>query len=224
MADSSQGEWVDDPAAFTAALDDLKSEGCLLLVLEVDSDDASDAGCRRMLGSVVPDDRRRLFVLGDTDGHAHSEASANGTDQRALVYRTQARTAAASSGTAASNPPGTVTTDLDALGDALEDEVDALAPTGGYDSGQLRVCVDTLGDFLDEDDLVATLEFVKTLRTVVHDADGIAHVHVDQQVPPIAVEGLLPQFDAVVEVADDDGPRQRWHLPEESLSTAWLEL
>lgn len=222
MSDGSQGAgWTDDPATFTSALDDLKSEGCLLLVLEVDSDEATDAGCRRMLGSDVLDDRRRLFVLGDTAGH---DVSTNGPEQRALVYRTAARSATAAAPSSPSNPSDTVSADLDALGDALEDEVEALAPADGYEPGQLRICVDTLGDFLDEDDLVATLEFVKTLRAAVHDADGIAHVHVDQQVPAIAVEGLLPQFDAVVEVADDDDPRQRWHLPEESLSTAWLEL
>jgi hypothetical protein len=220
MSDCSQGtRWTDDPATFTSALDDLKSEGCLLLVLEVDGDDAGGAGCRRMLGSDALGDRRRLFVLGDANDR---DVAATDAAQRALVYRTGARSTAARP--APATPASETATHPDPLGHALEAEVEALAPVGGYEPGQLRVCVDTLGDVLDEDDLVATLEFLQTLRAAVHDADGIAHVHVDQQVPAIAVEGLLPQFDAVVEVADGDDPRQRWHLPEESLSTAWLEL
>lgn len=227
MTDSSTGRgWTDDPETFAGALDDLKQEGALLLVLESAGSEASSAGCRRMLGDDAMDDRRRLFVLTDADSRAHQGVRAVGDDtgQRAVAYRTTARSAVAASGTDASIPTNTVDSDPGALADAVDDELAALAPSDGFEPGQLRVCVDALDEMITNDDLLDVLEFTKALKERVHDANGIAHVHVGNHVPAIAVEGLLPQFDAVVEVADDDDPRQRWHLPDESLSTRWLEL
>jgi len=227
MSDASQGrEWTDDPETFTGALDDLKSEGCLLLVLESAGSDASSAGCRRMLGDDAVNDRRRLFVLTDTEARTHQgvRTADHGTAQRAVAYRTAARNAVAASANADEVPTTTVRSDLDDLADTVESEVDALAPADGFESGQLRVCLDALDELLADTDLLDVLQFTKRLRGAVTDANGIAHVHVGTHVPGIAVEGLLPQFDAVVEVADDDDPRQRWHLPDESLSTRWIEL
>lgn len=219
-------DWTDDPETFASALDDLKSEGALLLVLESSGSDASSAGCRRMLGEDAVADRRRLFVLTDSDGRAHHGVRTTGDDsgQRAVAYRTAARSAVAAAGGDARVPTTTVDSDLGVLEDVVADEVEALAPTEGFDAGQLRICVDALDEMIANDDLIDVLEFTKTLRETVHDAHGIAHVHVGNHVPAIAVEGVFPQFDAVVEVADDDDPRQRWHLPDESLSTRWLEL
>lgn len=224
-------DWTDDPETFTDALDDLKNEGCLLLVLESASSHASHAGCRRMLADDALDDRRRLFVSTDDDAsRQHGPRPGGSGGQRAITYRTVARGAVGVDAGATTDPPTTavptttVRSDVDDLADAVEAEVDALAPPDGFDPGQLRVCVDALDELLSDADLLDVLEFTRTLRAVARDADGIAHVHVGTHVPAMAVEGLLPQFDAVVEVADDDDPRQRWHLPDESLSTEWLEL
>ncbi|MCD2202629.1 DUF7504 family protein [Halobacterium sp. KA-6] len=224
MSDGSTARgWVDDPATFTAALDDLKSTGCLLLVLEAGGSDAGGAGCRRLLGS-SDEERKRLLVRSETDTHTTSSTPTDDPDERTVVYRSTARDAAAAAPPSPSLPATTVASDVNALGDAVEDEVESLAPLGGYESGQLRVCVDALGTLLEDDGLLSVLEFTKTLGTAVRERDGIAHFHVGQHVPGIAVEGLLGQFDAVVEVGGDDDPRQRWHLPDESLSTRWLEL
>lgn len=222
----TERDWTDDPETFASALDELKQEGALLLVLESAGSDASSAGCRRMLGDDVAADRRRLFVLTDTDSRAHHGVRAVGgdTDQRAVAYRTAARSAVATSGTDTTIPTTTVDAGLDALADRVKAEVEALAPPDGYDAGQLRVCLDALDELIANDDLIDVLEFAKSLRRVARERSAIAHVHVGDHVPAIAVEGVLPQFDAVVEVADDDDPRQRWHLPDESLSTRWLEL
>lgn len=227
MSDTSHGRaWSDDPETFGDALDDLKDDGCLLLVLESAGSDASQAGCRRMLGEDAAGDRRRLFVLTDTDARAHHgvRSTTRAGAQRAIAYRTAARSAVAAAGDGIDLPTTTVRTDLDDLADTVESELDALAPADGYDAGQLRLCLDALDELLADSDLLDVLQFVKRLRTAVRANDGIAHVHVGTHVPGVAVEGLLPQFDAVVEVADDEDPRQRWHLPDESLSTRWIEL
>ena len=223
MADSSTARgWVDDPATFVAALDDLKSTGCLLLVLEAGGSEAGGAGCRRLLGDDSGEERKRLFVRSEADTHTTSSSpTGDDPDERTVVYRSAAHDAAVAA--PPSLPVTTVASDVDALGDAVEDEVASLAPLGGYESGQLRVCVDAFGTLLEDDDLLSVLEFTKTLGAAVHERDGIGHFHVGQHVPGIVVEGLLGQFDAIVEVGGDD-PRQRWHLPDESLSTRWLEL
>ncbi|WP_336037675.1 DUF7504 family protein [Halobacterium yunchengense] len=225
---SHERGWVDDPETFTDALADLERDGCVLLVLESADDDASHAGCRRLLGDDPAVDRRRLFVSTDGTGQGHPGVRATDRasgDRRVVGYRTAARGAVAAAGTGDPDvPTTTVRGDLETLAATVESEVDALAPRDGYDAGQLRVCVDALGELLAADDLLSVLEFTKSLRAAVTDADGIAHVHVGTHVPGIAVEGVLSQFDAVVEVAGDDDPRQRWHLPDESLSTRWLEL
>jgi len=218
--DSTAREWVDDRDTLAAALDDFESAGCLLLVLEADGTDAGDAGCRRLLGGDAVHERKRLFVRHQADTHADHHPRTGG-ERRSLVYQSTGRSAATASPSGQST---TVTSDVDALGDAVEREVDALAPLGGFEEGQLRVCVDALGAVLEDEDLLSVLEFTKALGDAARERSGIAHVHVDQHVPGIAVEGLLPQFDAVVEVGGADEARQRWHLPDESLSTAWLEL
>lgn len=227
MSDTSHGrDWADDPETFGDALEELKDDGCLLLVLESAGSDASRAGCQRMLGEETTEDRRGLFVLTDTDAHAHSgvRSTTHGSTNRAVAYRTTARSAVAATGGASDIPTTTVKTDLDDLATTVEEEVAALAPSDGYEAGELRICLDALDELLSDTDLLDVLQFTKRLRTVVDDANGIAHVHVGTHVPGVAVEGLLSQFDAVVEVADDEDPRQRWHLPDESLSTRWIEL
>lgn len=222
---STRPKWVGDPDTFEAALDDLEAEGCLLLVLEAGDDDgAADAGCRRMLGDDDHADRKRLFV--GTGSAIQQSPSAHRTedDQRSVVYRSDERSAAAAPASTSDSRSRTGQANAAALGDAMEAELRALAPVDGYDPGQLRVCVDGLATLLDDEDVRTVVQFVETLGTAVRDRTGIAHVHVDRHVPPLAVEALFPQFDAVVEVADGTDPRQRWHLPEESLSTEWLEL
>lgn len=226
MTDGSTARgWVDDPATFAAALDDLKSAGCLLLVLEAGGSDAGGDGCRRLLGGDDGRARKRVFVRSDADTHTTSSTpTGDDPDERTVVYRSGARDATAATPPEPSLPSSAVATDVDALADRVASEAEALAPLDGYDPGQLRVCMDALGTLLDDDDLLSVLEFTKALGDLARERDAIAHVHVGQHVPGIAVEGLLGQFDAVVEVTGDDDPRQRWHLPDESLSTRWLEL
>jgi len=224
MGDSQADcDWTTAPDTFADALDDLKAEGCMLLVVESGSGAADHVGCDRMLGDATAEDRRRLFVRPDTTESPHvGAASPAATERETVVYSTGARTATTAPSGAVT--PETVSGDVDALGTATEDAVDALAPPAGFDSGQLRVCVGGVGDLLGDADLAAVAAYVRRLRETVTAADGMAHVHVDDRVPATAVEGLFEQFDAVVEVAEAGDARQRWHLPDESVSTEWLEL
>ena len=223
MADTASGRgWTDSPVAFGDALDELKTAGCMLLVVEPESGDAAHVGCKRMLGEDVFADRRRLFVKTDA---AHADCHGAADDSRTVVLDTTARTAtAAQSPSATTESQTTVTGDLASLADSAEEELDDLAPASGFGPGQLRVCVDSFGSLLAAEDLAAAANCVDRLHRAVTARNGMGHLHVSRQVPANAVEALLPQFDAVVEVADADDPRQRWHLLEESISTSWMEL
>jgi len=228
MADTASDRgWADSPVAFGDALDELKTTGCMLLVVQPANGDGGHAGCDRMLGSDVLADRRRLFVRTDTahaDGHGAATHQST-DDSQTVVLDTTARGATAAQGNDATpSSSTTVTDDLASLADAAESELDALAPASGFDTGELRVCVDSFGSLLAAEDLAAAANCVERLQRAITVRGGMGHLHVSRQVPATAVEALLPLFDAVVEVADDESPRQRWHLLDESLSTSWLEL
>lgn len=230
MAESAGDRgWTEEPATFASALDELKSSGCLLLVIESSDETAGTCGCNRMLGADGIVDRRRLFVHGDTAAHGRSDVRRQGRDdERTVVYRTGARDTKSTTSSEATFPDSSeadsTATDPRELAATVDAQVEELRPVSGFSPGQLRVCVDVVGDVMTTDNLASALSFTDRLGDVVTDANGMLHVHVDDTVPPTAVEGFLPQFDVVVELEGDDEPRQRWHLPDESLSTAWLEL
>jgi len=227
MSDPSAGdEWSSSPETFADTLEDLKETGCMVLVVE-DEGAAAHEGCDRLLGADDLEDRRRLFV--QTDAATSSRLAATGrhdrTTERVARLQTTSRTVA----TADCRPttPGndtTVATDVDALAADAREAVDALAPADGFESGQLRVCVDALGDLVAATDPADATGLVADVRDIVDEHDGLGHVHVTQGTPGEAAEALLPQMDAVVEVAGEDDARHRWHLPDESLTSAWFEL
>lgn len=198
------------------------------MVLVVEYEDAPvHEGCDRLLGADDLEDRRRLFV--QTDGATSSRLAATGrrdrTTERVARLQTTSRATATADGTRVG--PGaasTVATGVDGLAADAREAVDALEPGGGFEPGQLRICVDSLGDMVAATDPADATGFVADVRALVDEHDGLAHVHVTQRTPGEAAEALLPQMDAVVEVAGDDEARHRWHLPEESLTSAWFEL
>lgn len=226
---SRGGDWVACPDAVADTLDAFEEDGCVLLVLEESGGDAVRTGCDRMLGESHAD-RRRLFV--QTPAASSSRLSAAGREDRAtervVHFDTASRAADTASDTEAGPRPGsanrTVATDADELLADTEEAIDALAPTAGFDPGQLRVCVDGVADMLAATDTRTVVQYVAAVAERVRDRNGIGHLHVTQRTPGPAAEALFKQSDAVVEVADNDDPRQRWHFPDESVSTDWLTL
>lgn len=227
MSDSSTGEeWSSSPEAFAETLEDLKQTGCMVLVVEDEGAPAHE-GCDRLLGADGPEDRRRLFL--QTDAATSSRLAAAGrrdrTTERVARLQTASRTATtADSASGGLDPSSTVATGVDGLAADAREAVDALEPTDGFDAGQLRICVDALGDVVAATDPADATGLVADVRALVDEHDGLGHVHVTQETPGAAAEALLPQMDAVVEVAGDEEARHRWHLPDESLTSAWFEL
>jgi hypothetical protein len=228
MSDSSTGgEWSSSPETFADTLESLKATGCMVLVVE-DEGAAVHEGCDRLLGADDREDRRRLFV--QTDAAASSRLATAGRRDRKTERIARLETTRRTATTAEAQPTPTegasnTASTTDELAADARDAVDALAPEAGFDEGQLRVCVDGLGDMVAATTPAAATGFVATVRELVDEHDGLGHVHVTQGTPGEAAEALLPQMDAVVEIAGDgDDARHRWHLPDESLTSAWFEL
>jgi|GEM_PF-1196814 len=227
MSDHFAGdEWSSSPETFADTLEDLKQSGCMVLVVEDEGAPAQE-GCDRLLGAGDVSDRRRLFV--QTDGATSSRLTVTGrrdrTTERVARLRTASRTAtAADAGQADPGTSPSVAAGVDGLAADAREAVAALEPADGFDAGQLRICIDSLGDMVAATDPADTTGFVADVRELVDDNDGFGHVHVTQRAPGAAAEALLPQMDAVVEVAGDEEARHRWHLPDESLTSAWFDL
>lgn len=219
------------PATFAEALGQLKERGCLVLVVGTVGDDAKYVGCRRLLGDELSRSRRRLFLTTDSDVTNHPGARAtcghgDPGDSRAITYRTSARTATALE----SDAPMRVETDvvdggIDTLMDTTESAIEALETrAGGFEPGELRVCIDDLETIIANDDDVDVVEFISTLRDRVLESNGMAHAHITRTAPGIPVDAILPYFDAILEVDSRDECRQRWHVRDAGITTEWLEL
>lgn len=219
------------PASFAEALDQLKERGCLVLVVGAVGDDATYAGCRRLLGDELSHPRRRLFLTTDSDVSKHPGARAtcghsDPSDSRAITYMTTARTAT-SVDPDASMQVDTAVVDgsIEWLTSATEAAVDDLeARAGDLEPGELRVCIDDLEAIIANDDDVEVVEFIRTLRQRVLDAHGMGHAHITRTAPGIPVDAILPFFDAILEVDSQEDCRQRWHVRDAGITTEWLEL
>lgn len=219
------------PQTFAEALDQLKERGCLVLVVGQIGDDAKYAGCRRLLGDELLDTRRRLFVTTDTDISTHPGAKATcghaaPEDSHAITYKTTARGAT----TATESPTHAVETDtvkgdLDELLDVTQDAIARLeSRADGFDPSELRVCIDDLDALIANDDDIDVVEYLRGIRELVLDANGLCHAHLSRDVPGAPVDAIVHFFDAIVEVDSQQEYRQRWHVRHSGITTDWLEL
>lgn len=234
---------------FTETLGTLKERGSTILLVGPPDYRATAVGCRRLLGDELLTERERLFVLTDTapDDHPGVSLGKHGdpADSGIVRYHTEARSVAAAAptagpaepagpsgpdaeGFAARVPTSDVSADLDRLADEVSAEMDRLdARTGGLDAGELRVCIDDLGDMLSQEGGEAVNDFLHEVRANVLERDAMCHAHLSTDVPDAPLDAVGDAFDAIVEV-DYDGdaghPKQRWHVPEAGLSTGWLAL
>ncbi|MFC7165834.1 DUF7504 family protein [Halospeciosus flavus] len=234
-ADTAEGTggYAEETAeAFSDALDDLKAQGSTLLLLGPVGGDAMYAGCRRLLGDELVEDRRRLFVM--TDGQIEHHQGAKATckyqppaDAHAINYRTQARSVASATATDHTDIPAeTVEGGLDELYDRIEAAVERLDDRAdGLEPGELRLCLDSVDSLLAHENDEDVFEFLDRVEALVDQYNGMAHVHLPLDFGSAPVDQFADAFDAIVEVeAGDNAYRQRWHLQDLGLSTGWLKL
>lgn len=219
------------PKTFAEALDRLKHRGCLVLVVGQVGDEAKYLGCRRLLGDALLETRRRLFLTTDSDIATHPGAKATcghmaPEDSHAIPYQTTARSAASTTETPTmSIQSESVDGSLDDFLKATRSAISRLeSRADGFDPSELRVCVDDLDALIAHDDDVDIVEFVRDLREVVLESNGLCHAHLSRDVPGAPIDAIIRYFDAVVEVDSSDECRQRWHIRHSGITTSWLEL
>jgi hypothetical protein len=163
-----------------------------------------DALCRRFRGDAATE--RRVVTLSP-------ENCGPGRERRRRAV----------GGTAAGKDEGPATLRLSRLGHDVLGRIDTLADRG-LDTAELRVCIDTLDWLVEAAGLDRAALLLDAILERTRAADGLAHAHTAATYRNDTVRRLEPLFDAVVEVAADPAPRQRWHFPADGPETGWLPV
>lgn len=230
MTDKGIGEAPEEGAGnFAKRLDELKAEGCAVLVTGERAADAHTEICRRLLGEESVEKRRRLLVF------------TNGTfalDARLPGYRPPSQdteiitTAATRSAVVESSPSAPIEVEelddpsLSDLGVAIVDAIESIdEQSGPFEPAELRFCLDSLSPLLDIHDEQSIFEFLMIVTRYLRAYDGLGHVHLPVPRESYVARLLSPLFDAVVEVrVRDERQQQRWHLDDGALTSRWLPI
>ncbi|GAA0200626.1 hypothetical protein ACFFQF_01175 [Haladaptatus pallidirubidus] len=230
-------------AIFTRTLAGLKRRGSGLLL--VGPQPTMGKACERFLGESKTEPRYRLFVKTDgANSHAHeacNRVSLGSNDGNVKIIErathTRSATVANTNHDGASHDIGhgsddksetTVLTSgsLARLGITISEAIDEFErESGGLQSGELRMCFDSLVPLLEEYNHEAVFRFLHILTARVRNVNGMAHFHLPTEMDSTTAIMLAPVFDAVVEVRTTGGePVHRWQLVRQDVTTDWLSL
>ncbi len=217
-------------AIFTRALAGLKRRGSGLLL--VGPQPAMQQACQRFLGESQTEPRQRLFVRTDGDCHHAREVSAgepSASSTKVIERTTHTRSATTVPTINHGDEPETTTVTSDSLpglGIAISEAIEGFErERGELESGELRVCFDSLVPLLEDFGDEAVFRFLHILTARIRHVNGMAHFHLPAEMDSKIVRTLAPVFDAVVEVRTAGGePQQRWQLVQQDVTTDWLSL
>lgn len=224
------GTGIRTAATFARTLSDLKQNGCNLLVVGGDHEPTRSNACQRLLGYGGTEPRRRIVVAADTSVEAVHDrlptdsVSPSDNQDTIIDWQTPVRSISASTG-ADSSSVRTITVgadDLTQLGIEIHERiVDGLE----YEPGQLRLCFDSLVPLVSRYDTETVFRFLHLVTGSLDRSRAMGHYHLPVSRNAESVRTLEPLFDAVVELRTETGrPQQRWHIPEEALTTDWLSV
>lgn len=236
-----------DDAAFARTLRGLRDEGASILVVGAVPGEVHDSTCLSFIGE-GPDDHRRAFALAGrpdetVDRRLPGSANRDADHLRVVSGECSVRSAADADtgGTDAAGPDGpatpdspsvgdetghaTVPNDPDGIRDGLEAALAALADASeGPDPGEIRVCVDSIGQLFDLHDPGEVVTFCYAAAALVEDVKGIGHFHLPVDPDDGRVAALEPIFDLVVELRLQEGvAQQRWRT-RDGTTTDWLPV
>lgn len=226
---TSRGEYPSHE--FREALTTLKRDGCNLLVTGTVTEDATEAATRTLLGA--PDaDRKRVVALAESTERVVADRLPVGVDPAGPdVWLVDQRTHQRSVPKAVPSDDALPSSDdVDELARLREELIDAIdyfeRQSDGLDPSELRLSVSSLGWLAHEHDQNAVADFVRSVAAMVRGVRGMAHYHLPRPDDADLVERLAPLFDARIELRQREGLpiEQRWHLPEDELTTDWVRL
>ena len=214
---------------FATALSELKRRGATLLVVGAVPEELHAYASDRLLGDDGPgvDVRRRLLVTSsDRVQEPFGASLVDPTVDRAVIYETTKRSAAVAASDGRHPIARTTVGDLGELGAAIEREIDALdREADGVAPAELRVRLDSIDALYDAHRDDRLFRFLHLFTHAIRRRRGIGHVHLRRDRTTRFVRTFEPLFDVVVELrATRAGPRQRWHLRDEDISSDWFPL
>lgn len=227
MDGGRDGEW-----RFGQVLSRLKDRGCTVMVTGDVSEEAFDKLSTDFLGGYGAK-RSRVFALLDRDldvARARNRRAGPGyepalvVDAASKLPRAQAasrphlddRTLAVRY---ADDTPSALETQLvDAVHDARQLH-------GPFEPGELRVCVDSLRPLADQYDLTEVYDSLVAVGEAVVESDGMAHFLFPGDRDDPAVRSLVPAFDVLVELRDEnDLVEQRWTFRDYDVPSLWMSI
>lgn len=122
-------------------------------------------------------------------------------------------------------PSATIETDLADLRGKITDAVTAFDVQYELGPSALRLSVDSLGELLDESGVEDTEWFLRDVAQSVKLANGGCYFYLRRADDSDIVQRLSTVVDARVELRQTPQEmHQRWHLPDEAITTGWVTL
>lgn len=215
---------------FASTLQQLKQNGCTLLVVGRVPDFVYKAVCRKVMGDSTHAMRRRLFIATDREvatactllSTVVSQVDPTTVQVLSVASETRHATTPAQPSQTAIPIDHITGTDLADLGIAISEAI-ADFEDQGLAPAELRVCLDSLAPLVDRGDRDTLFRFLDLLNTRIRGVGGMGQVYLDVERDRELVYLLESVFDAVIELRMRDGdPEQRWHLTETDITSEWL--
>jgi len=200
-------------AVLPGALAAIKRRGGRLLV--VGDPGGQRTLCRRLFGDRSAD---RTEILVQPSGQEHDCQCSSSTPHSGSTEEDRRTVVAPSIADAPISPIR-----LSALAADLVTTVERRAEAG-LDPAELRVCLGVLDPLLATTSLERVSLYLETVLDRAEQERAMSHAHLRVPVDSDVVRRLESLFDAVIEVATEPTPRQRWHLTDRDITSDWLPL
>ncbi|WP_330631996.1 DUF7504 family protein [Halocatena halophila] len=220
---------VQGSAALIDALDRLKQQGSVLLVVGELSRGSHQLACQHLMGDQSMH-RHRLFVSSDGTSSVQQSAISDSSHHRDYIIDYLTDTDAEvecplSSPDPAGVPHSTATCPSTLIGEVVRTLREIERAAQPFTAGEVRVCVDSLETLIETYGRQTALRLVRYVTEAAQRRTGIIHLHlpVDRDDPLTRL--FEPLSDAVIELrAADTQPQQRWHLMNEGIQSDWTSV
>lgn len=213
-----------DPDAFFRHLEKLKEEGSLILAMG-----NAPAALNRISSQLLSDQskgRVPMFILLSQDRSVIEDRLGNDVDDTQVLqygFRRSTADRAHASDTYPAKKLVSSTSIYNDVKTAIEGIEDRRS--GPWESGELRVCLDSLIPILDQYERDQIETFLTDFRELVIDRSGMGHCLFPIEPLPSRFEWLPSFFDIVIDARSVEGtPQQRWRLVGADQVTDWFPV
>lgn len=204
-----RGDTTEEERRFLQTLSRFDRDGCSLLV----TGNSKDIARQHMQCAFGGPDSAQILVT-DTDPHRCLPQDVSPEDETVeTIPLGYARSTTQSPSNAAVGDQR-----LERIRRDIRSAVDAVD-----DFKSLRVGIDSVERLVDSLDPVAVKRFIGDLSRYVKFTDDRIHFYVQQSADSALVQQLTQPVDTRIELRDER-PEHRWHLPNQGITTDWVEL